>query len=743
MADRTIEYKLIIDTQTGKQTVTDLNGAVVNLEASTKIATTEFTNMLAKTRDLTIAYQGLLNNISSVKSVFTEFINAASEQEDAELRLKTALKNTGDATQETNENLLEYSQTLREKTNIDSDAITKAQAYGLQIGLNTSQIKEATKGAIGLSVAYGEDLQTAMKQVSLGMQGEYGELGRLNPAIMAAKDESEKAAIFQKMLADSYEMAGEKAHSYAGEIANLDMKIDDAKKQFGFLLRDALKPIIVFFGEHMPAVAAVAVGALVSLVIPVYTLITALKVLTIETALATGGVSILVAGMVALTANMLLAPKPVDKLTQSLKDLKKIHDDYSETVKKYNKEQAQETIRLLELEIKNRAINANNLYAEREALRNLETTTETQRGNRIKDLYFIDQKIEKENFYRKSAETQREAAYQRITDITKAEQEAHNKKMTLTDEQIKKAKELHDAEKKIWSEKLAEAEAERAYNAQVEADESARTKEIEAETNNDKIEQQKRFAEMVNQVRAESEVINKKENDELKEKIATEKELQDAKDKTVQDAKDGLKQLDSNMKQAAKLGKEAAAVSKGVSIANTTMATYESATLAFKSFAEIPFVGVPLGIAAAAAAVAAGLANVAAITATKGFKSGGYTGNGSIDDIAGVTHGQEFVNDAETVKRVGLNNLESLQSGNSKIVPVGQVPTFNYSGSASSSNIENSIQALSANFAGSNNQKETLIINNSDFVSITRKVEETKAENKNLNSAKSIGSYSV
>jgi SLT domain-containing protein len=43
------------------------------------------------------------------------------------------------------------------------------------------------------------------------------------------------------------------------------------------------------------------------------------------------------------------------------------------------------------------------------------------------------------------------------------------------------------------------------------------------------------------------------------------------------------------------------------------MDTYTGATAAFTSLAGIPFVGVPLGIAAAAAAVAAGMAQVAQV----------------------------------------------------------------------------------------------------------------------------------
>lgn len=46
-----------------------------------------------------------------------------------------------------------------------------------------------------------------------------------------------------------------------------------------------------------------------------------------------------------------------------------------------------------------------------------------------------------------------------------------------------------------------------------------------------------------------------------------------------------------------------------------------------------------------------------------GFESGGYTGNNATDAVAGVVHGQEFVMNAATTKRIGIDNLQRLQNG--------------------------------------------------------------------------------
>lgn len=74
---------------------------------------------------------------------------------------------------------------------------------------------------------------------------------------------------------------------------------------------------------------------------------------------------------------------------------------------------------------------------------------------------------------------------------------------------------------------------------------------------------------------------------------------------------------------AAEQGKQSA-VFKAAAIAQTTIKTYEGATSAYASLAPIPIVGPALGIAAAAAAVSAGLANVRAIAS---------------QDVSGIAHG--------------------------------------------------------------------------------------------------------
>jgi tape measure domain-containing protein len=66
-------------------------------------------------------------------------------------------------------------------------------------------------------------------------------------------------------------------------------------------------------------------------------------------------------------------------------------------------------------------------------------------------------------------------------------------------------------------------------------------------------------------------------------------------------------------------------------------------------------------VLAAGVAVQTG-ANIAAIR-SQGYMSGGYTGNGPVNEVAGQVHRREFVFDAAAVRRIGVNNLEAIRAG--------------------------------------------------------------------------------
>jgi len=104
--------------------------------------------------------------------------------------------------------------------------------------------------------------------------------------------------------------------------------------------------------------------------------------------------------------------------------------------------------------------------------------------------------------------------------------------------------------------------------------------------------------------------------------------------------------------QAAGIFNEQTAAFKVLASAQTLMTTYSAAEKTYDALAGIPYVGPYLGAAAAAVAVADGLARVAQINGVQ-FAEGGYTGDGHKYQPAGIVHAGEVVWNQRDVAAVG------------------------------------------------------------------------------------------
>lgn len=111
----------------------------------------------------------------------------------------------------------------------------------------------------------------------------------------------------------------------------------------------------------------------------------------------------------------------------------------------------------------------------------------------------------------------------------------------------------------------------------------------------------------------------------------------------------------------AALGKssEASAIAGAVTAGTSIAASYAPAAAA-ASLASFGANSVP-----AMAGITSTYALTQAMSAISvpGFREGGYTGGGGVNDVAGVVHGKEYVFDAAATARIGAGNLEALRRG--------------------------------------------------------------------------------
>ena len=189
----------------------------------------------------------------------------------------------------------------------------------------------------------------------------------------------------------------------------------------------------------------------------------------------------------------------------------------------------------------------------------------------------------------------------------------------IEDEEAARQKEIEDkkaADDKAKREKeIADAKAladlkNQIRDAEAVTEEERRLLEIEKTTEHyDKLIELARAKGLATEAleNAKTNALNRLTESRAKNEIQWEKLTQDQK---VAIVSNGFKNLSTILGQETAAGKAAA-------IASATIDTYQSATASYKSLAGIPVVGPTLGIAAAGAAIASGLATVKQIVATK------------------------------------------------------------------------------------------------------------------------------
>jgi hypothetical protein len=131
----------------------------------------------------------------------------------------------------------------------------------------------------------------------------------------------------------------------------------------------------------------------------------------------------------------------------------------------------------------------------------------------------------------------------------------------------------------------------------------------------------------------------------------------------IENAHAGMRSMSGNLETMAGEWKGFAVAYKPIAIAQATWDTYNSANAAYKAMAGIPVVGPGLGIAAAATAIGAGLANVNSIIKTK-FASGtmyapeGWSLVGEQGpELRYITQGTTIYNNRETKQMMNNSNI--------------------------------------------------------------------------------------
>ncbi len=176
---------------------------------------------------------------------------AAMIQEEAELDLAAALRQTGDATEENIKRLKEFASGLQKITTY-GDEFTLALVSQLKnLGVHTDRLEEATKMVLGLSAATGRDTKTMIMAVAAYEEGDAELLRRYIPALRGATNATEKLNLVSALSARGFKVLKERADSTRSVLTRLWNIIGDTAEKIAAPLLPKIKEVAVALGRWL------------------------------------------------------------------------------------------------------------------------------------------------------------------------------------------------------------------------------------------------------------------------------------------------------------------------------------------------------------------------------------------------------------------------------------------------------------------------------------------------------------
>lgn len=175
--------------------------------------------------------------------VVGQIVAAFAEQEKAVIRLNTALRVTGRYTEEGTEKIQAMAAEMQNLTTVTDEAALGISATLAQLatGLTTDQLAEAQKAVIGLSEAFGIDLQSAATLVGKTLSGEMNALGRYGIQIDEAGSQQQKFNQIVAQTAGFFDVAVGSAQSLSGQYAQAKNAIGELLETFGQIIAETFR----------------------------------------------------------------------------------------------------------------------------------------------------------------------------------------------------------------------------------------------------------------------------------------------------------------------------------------------------------------------------------------------------------------------------------------------------------------------------------------------------------------------
>lgn len=216
-----------------------LQEAVVDITANTKGLSAGLSGAkkavgatLSSLKGPLVAFGAAIAGAFAIKESVAAFAEANAIAEG----LRSALEANGQEVDATAERWGNWADTLQSLTGISGEATTELFTLATNYGLTGDAAENAIKAAVGLSKAYGIDVQTALKGVTLEMAGNKSMLDKQIPALKGVTGATERLAAIQDAARSGMDQQLDAGQTLSGQWAIFKEAIGDVGEAIGELI---------------------------------------------------------------------------------------------------------------------------------------------------------------------------------------------------------------------------------------------------------------------------------------------------------------------------------------------------------------------------------------------------------------------------------------------------------------------------------------------------------------------------
>jgi hypothetical protein len=221
--------------KSARASIDDTKQSLESFDKATKVAGKSADDFSGRLKTgMVAAAAAAAGAVYGLATAFKAGFNSMVEAEKANRSLTIALKKTDDATKSNLAALTAQADAIHSTTRFTADSITQTQAFLKQLGVQTSQLKQATQATIDMSESLGMNLESAARNVGKTVGGFAGELGEVIPELKTLSAEALRSGEGIELLARKFAGAAKEAgqEGLEGALAQLNNELSDAKKNF-------------------------------------------------------------------------------------------------------------------------------------------------------------------------------------------------------------------------------------------------------------------------------------------------------------------------------------------------------------------------------------------------------------------------------------------------------------------------------------------------------------------------------